>query len=678
MNRYINKQNLNNSNTTIIIEKKIHHYSKRINIKKIYCNNTNKELLLHIFTKELNLKKNEIKSIERIKQVKKFLYLIKKSGFFSYIKVIRSKNNLNNFTSFIIKLYFNPIIKQIHILNCSNLQIPSIFLKQNFKHHIGLPKNYSKLQKSIKKIHKWYIAHGFKFVSIKLIENDLQSNILISIDEGIIGQIEVLSNTNTLYHNKIRANIYKLIQTELNLQTGQPLNIKKLELYLMYLKKQKIFNECYYNIHLSNGLINLKLYCDTIYVPKINLYIKDYKLHNKAIIFNHIYKIIKRNSNNHGLSTSKVIKDFYLVIEQMHKHLIFEYYFLYQHIYKYYLQIKTKIYRHKYQISIYIGKSINLSIIKCKAFHLLMLKLEYLFYNCIIPHPLIYIECQQKYYSNINQLKSELNQLNIFFNYKLTENMQFNKIINIINLINNHSNISINYLFLQQVKKTIANLNTIAIKLKKYCQSLQYRLIYIELSIQFNSLYLMEFMTTGKLLIIHSKLIGSILHNGSFKYLGQIINGKYIQYCDIPIILPKIHKNIVIFLIDIQYFIQHVLFLPIYLHNYCTVNYNKINNRKQIIQHYESLIKVEFHIYKWKYISTYIFYYFYNDNYMHNTDSNILKSSISRINLVNKGIGIQLNIPIKNLANIKIKYHKKNQNKSYLIIKSELKHSTNE
>lgn len=673
MNKYIIKQSLKNNTRLILMDKEVNHQmcnkKNYANIKKIHCYNTNKEVAYHLFKKQLFFKYKKIKNFKKILKIKKVIYSIKKSGFFSYIKTFQSKNNIEGFISFIITAKVNPIIKQIKISNYYNLQIPSVLVKRIFIHQVGLPENYKKLQKSIEQIHDWYISHGFKFIQIRLIRTNCSGQLLLNINEGIIGKIEIISMINTSFNQKIISNIQTSIDKELNLRTGQPLNIKKLEMYLVYLKKQKFLQDCNYTTYLHKNLIYLKIYFNIIPTPKMNLYLLNQNCHNRSNFLKHLCQNSKFEDLINHNNMIVQIQQLYLYIKRIQQDLGFHYCFISQNKYTNYLKIKAQIDKQLYRIINCTYKHIHLYIQQARIFYLTTIEVDHKIHNSKIFYPFIHVVDKNRCYSIIHELQAKLNSLSLIFHHKLIQEVSISENIAIRSYLNNKNRISITHQYINNIQHIFNDISSITIKFKKYLQVLHNRLIYIELFLKYNSLYLIDSLPIGSFMVIYSKLFYSIKPNSNayiknHQYLGQVINSTFINHYYIPNILPGIYKSILVSLIDIKYVVKKTLITPVYCNNDYELNDSNFNRYKGIIQYYSCLLKTEFHLYKWKYISIYFFCDFNNNENSIKYNIKLLAKTMNEINLKHKGIGIQLNIPIKNLANINIKYNKSNKNRS--------------
>ena len=230
-----------------------HYFCYNLN-SDLFCNLifqgiSNSKFQKRIFTL-LNLKYlDSEKNYLNILQANAIVNKLKKSGFFSYVKVsflrIKSKNN------FVVSVHTKPILKTVKLLNLNNLKIPRNYLLTLFKSQIGYPKNLQTVSSIIKKIQLWYLIRGYKWVNICLLnENKNPSELKIRIYEGKLRKLSILC----LESINVRQNgCQDLIIQELGLYKQKVLNVKQIESGITRLKNKKIIFNCNYKVIAHNN-----------------------------------------------------------------------------------------------------------------------------------------------------------------------------------------------------------------------------------------------------------------------------------------------------------------------------------------------------------------------------------------------------------------------------------------
>lgn len=181
------------------------------------------------------------------------------SGFFSYIKVsfisIKSKNNC------IVHLSINPLLKKIKIVDLYALRIPKNYLFSLFKKQIGYPKSLKQIYSIVRKIQLWYAIRGYKWIYISVLDEHMNSGELtIKISEAKLEKIHVLCLGNNSQNEVDNKNF--IIQ-ELGSHTNQILSTRKIDSSISHLKEKKIISSCHYKV-LKNQINNLDIiftYC---------------------------------------------------------------------------------------------------------------------------------------------------------------------------------------------------------------------------------------------------------------------------------------------------------------------------------------------------------------------------------------------------------------------------------
>nr|YP_009244276.1 hypothetical_protein [Gelidium vagum]AMK96518.1 hypothetical_protein [Gelidium vagum] len=229
---------------------------------KIYIKDYHK----HIYRKSLSNKfslyqqkiyKLVILSTDQL--LKKIFYLIKLEGYFNRIKVFRIYNN--NCQHFLIDLHLNPVIKSIQIIHYKKLIIPYGFVWKIFLEHLGQPKNYYLINKTMKVILLWYKSKGFLWVQAKLINQHITNCISLKIDEGLIKKIKFICESSSFINKKLADEMNLLIQQELKVYLGKVLNVYSLEKGIRVLKNRNCISSCNYKIvKYTNGVYILIKY----------------------------------------------------------------------------------------------------------------------------------------------------------------------------------------------------------------------------------------------------------------------------------------------------------------------------------------------------------------------------------------------------------------------------------
>lgn len=208
------------------------------------------------------------------------------SGFFSYIKIsfvsIKSKN------SCIVHLSINPLLKKIKIIDLYALRIPKNYLFSLFKKQIGYPKNLKQIYSIVKKIQLWYSIRGYKWIYISVLDKDIDSNELtIKISEAKLQEIHILCLEN---NSRDEADNKNFITQELGLHKNQILNTRKIESSISHLKEKKIISSCYYKV-LSNEIDSFDMVFTYCKLQDKETYIISEIKH----ITENLYKILHKN-----------------------------------------------------------------------------------------------------------------------------------------------------------------------------------------------------------------------------------------------------------------------------------------------------------------------------------------------------------------------------------------------
>lgn len=686
MTIYKYQQNLNKTNPLTLSEAnlnlldKVKIHKKNVNIKKIQFNNTNKLIINYLIKNKSILEWKELKKVNNLNKVKKLLNAIQQSGFFYSIKTLKFTNSGKYSESFILKIKLNPILKKICILKYNKLEIPIHFLKHIFESQIGLPKNYHKINKSIKKIQKWYKSKGFKFINIRLINQDIKNDISIEINEGIIEKIEIFCKTKNLFNTELINNLNQLIKQELNIRSGHALNIKNLESTLLSLKQLNLLKDFNYIIYYSNKFIYLKIYYNILEKPSLYLYFKNQFIKKQKSLFKALSKkrtllefINKPVAIIQTLKSSSYLK-------KLQQNLKFHYYHRNRSQYMDYLTVSMKLTNQFQNTDIYIFKHILSIKNQAKIIGTFIISRDSQFSYSKLLYPFIYINKNINKYIQITSSRSKIKNIKILFKHSLIQYINVIETLSISTYFHHEKYLNLNNLIFRNKFRINNHIYKTIHKLKKNSKIIKYRLVYIEITIRYNSLYLIQSLPIGQLISIDSKLFTMIIPNlnssvNKLEYLGQMINGKYLHNFYLPNLLPSIYKNIVTCFFEANYMLNKSLLLPIYINNYYKNHLSYYSLTTNIPQYSYCLLKIELHIYKWKYTSLYFFSNLINNSYARKNYENIRIQPSFKFNTQNQGLGIQLNIPIKRLSNIKIKYIQNNRKESSIQISNHLKYN---
>nr|YP_010728643.1 hypothetical protein P6G74_pgp077 [Phymatolithon calcareum]WEA76801.1 hypothetical protein [Phymatolithon calcareum] len=272
------------------------------NIKTIIFKGINNQNLKNKLFRYLNI--SDIFKLTKKLTFNDLNYIVNKlrySGFFKQIKA--SHLAFKNKPYLVIQLYLNPILKEIVIRNANDLKIPLSYLNSIIKKQVGYPKSLKFIYKMIQTIQSWYFIRGYKWIKISCKTPSLNLNkIELEILESKIGEIEIIciNNMDKLYKKDLRS----CILNELQIFPGQSLNFYKIELGIIKLRAQKLILNCNYEIQYINKntlKIIIKYRCleekisyffnRSIYFP---YYLFDFIYNEAYIAFNYLLK----NFNN--------------------------------------------------------------------------------------------------------------------------------------------------------------------------------------------------------------------------------------------------------------------------------------------------------------------------------------------------------------------------------------------
>ena len=655
MNLYKYEEQINNN--TIFLPKHLKFNKKGqnrniIHIKKIKFENSNKLVIKKLLRNRIILALQKIKKINSNKQAKFLLKDMQKSGYFSHIKILQFSDIKELPKFYLINVKTNPILKKVDVLKYKKLYIPRSFLKKIFESQIGLPKNYNQIYKSIKKIQFWYKSRGFEFINIKLINQNTLNNISLSIDEGIIKKIEIINKSNKLSNKKFHNDLSNLITEQLNMQTHCPVNVKELELSLIRLKNMHILKDCYYLIDYKKKDIHIKIYYQILETSPLYLYCK-----NELIDYKKLYKSFYKNIRILNIiKTRNIFNIWYLCsyIINIQQNIIFNYNLSKENTHINYFIIETNFKNQLQKLSACLLKYLFLENNNMKILGTLTIKIYDKLSKYILFYPNININLSKLYYIQITNLIIQLKEISIFFKHTWIQNLNISEYLFVVRSL--YSKI---YLYIQDfncINNLILNKNfqRIGQTIKKRHEAIENILIYLNLTIKYNSLYLIEYIPIGKSLEVKYTFLNLITPSirsyfHKLQYFNQIITSTYIHHLYLPRLIPYIYKNILTFFIKTNLVVnksKHNLYQKYFF------DYNDILN-ESIFSGFS--LHIEYHIYKFKYLSVYLLHnsmnhYFNKIKYKH------IKFTSNNCYITHKGFGIQLNIPIKQLSNIKIEY----------------------
>nr|YP_009295801.1 hypothetical protein Schim_055 [Schimmelmannia schousboei]AOM64736.1 hypothetical protein Schim_055 [Schimmelmannia schousboei] len=630
---------------------------KDIYIKKIHVVDCNKYFIKKLFfhkIKNLNFNKVYINDQLNYQAVNTTINKLKQSGFFTSIQswniFIKQSKYL------VIQLKINPILRKVIIDNYEQLQIPKQFLKNLFHNQIGLPKNYKQINRSLKYINNWYESKGFHYKRINLIYQKNQNNIYIKIHEGKIGKNKLIcetkinNKTQLLFINQLNY----LIQKELQIFPGYILNVKKIELGITRLRNKYLVKDCNYNIistkegihiivkyNLLNN--NLSYFYNKNKIQLNNVIKQDSQLniHSRFLLFlkNTIFFNQSFRLKYYLFNHKKFLYNFIVDINIIHKLPIVTLSFIYPY----------------FKISEYL-------IIHC------ILNLSYQLYNNHYIYHFIYpqiidINKMQMYISNtIHKLYVFRLKLEYYLHFNIFSKQQ------IITQLNKYNIIHFRLIKIIKSNNIVQNYFYYLNKISKIMKS---RLIFYEVLIRYNTSYLVHNIRPRLILHINLKLF-SCFSKVKFnkvhliKYYGQLINFKYNRI----IILPNIiyYKNAFIFSSEFNYYLGQINNVNILQFDNQIINnkYFILNNQKNR-PFYLFNIKYQSSINKYQIIYTYIEYNAYT--YYCIKPLSLIHYLNNDHNIINLGIGTQLNMPIKQAPIIRLIYGVNNKQKIFCYLR---------
>nr|QCI03967.1 hypothetical protein [Antithamnionella ternifolia] len=621
------------------------------NVYKIFISETNNQIFNKIYLKYL--KKHIFYHINQINRLnlrsnillQDYINYLQQLGFIRYINYTYIWLHKNKYI--LLKININPIIKVIKIENYTKLIISQKILKNLFKDQIGLPKNYLHINDSIKKIDSWYKLKGFKWIKINLIKDYNSNAIHIKINEGKIISSLISCNCNM----NIKIDIHKLnskILNELMIKKGLILNLIILDKQIQRIKKIYLINNLQYQIiYKKDGVhINLEyklnlntnkyLYYEILYENKLDK--------NKKELFNYysFYRFLEH----------KIIKT------SLRLNLYINYFIVYLNKYMIYYFINLQV---KYDIKYFFKIFIQLSQIKLNSYILFSFYMSY--YNIYLNRQRL-IFCYNFY---VQQLK--------FFNFKQILHNTNLSILKIITKYKFNSFIMIkykfNHIYYYYKKKYLIiysynqNLYKKTFKLTKF-----FNLNFITYNIKLNSiLYTLSPKLKNK--FISYLKYNFIIYHQKYKYYNENLRYLYSQAIKYKIknnlrfkLLKKINNHIVIYLQSnfFNYYIKRIFLLESFFHKFSIL---KNDDPLYLFSKCQYTININKYQTFYLFLTNIIKYPEAMDNYF------ILNSMKQELNLKKNsryGLGIQLNIPIKQIPYIRLEYIVKSEKNIYLFI----------
>jgi len=574
---------------------------------------------------------------------------LRKSGFFYSIQSsILIKNNIEKI---IWTFHINPIIKTIKIKNIKKIKIPVNTLINIFNKQVGLPKNYTDISNSLQKIQYWYRMRGFKWITIKLLDTKFTNEIYIKINEGIIKKNTLICiNQKNQYANN---HLNLLIQKELNIFPKDIINLYRIELGILKLKKNKLISSCNYKI--TNDENN-----NIIIVFK-------YSIHNNRLAY-----LFSKQSILVNFFTLDWLNILYTIfflpseyvfglISSLNQYLGFKYYLYHVGIYTNNLIIDIRNINNLFQLNCLYSHSY------IKLYKNLIGNLQINIYNKnyeldSISNNNIYNFTKNKFICNFQSYGCKVSfQHNQLHNLSLIENLliysnRYNKRYLNIKTYNNY------FIYINSF------INKKIIKIAKQ------KMINSYIFLKYTTLNLNDQIKSGRLILFHSQHMINILSKTYknlyfLKHSGQNLYFKYQEVFKIPTFIRYIQNHAFIFCLELSLLINEKNYLPI-LQQSNISNDNRYNNPCSFyafnleyqlnLPYYSTLytyIHYQNHIAYYIKSSTLIYQYLWNKTFN-------LKSIF--------GIGIEINIPIKKIPCLRFEYLIHHKGKKYFQIKSSL------
>lgn len=246
----------------INISYSLNHSNQELKANKIYIKDYPKYIYKSGLSKRFFLYQQKVYKLIILSTdllIQQFFYLIKLKGYFSKLKAFQIYDN--NYQYLFINLYLNPIIKSVQIIKYNKLIIPQSFIWKIFIEHLGQPKNFHLINKTINILLLWYQSKGFIWVQVKLINQNITNRICIKINEGLVKKIKFICESPTIINNELIDQMNLLIQRELRVYLGNILNAYSVEKGIKILKNKNHISSCHYKIvNYNNGVYILIKY----------------------------------------------------------------------------------------------------------------------------------------------------------------------------------------------------------------------------------------------------------------------------------------------------------------------------------------------------------------------------------------------------------------------------------
>nr|YP_010986206.1 hypothetical protein NDC12_pgp012 [Polyopes affinis]WOL37124.1 hypothetical protein [Polyopes affinis] len=659
---------------------------KLIKIKKIQSRPCSKAIMEKLLLKNIKININHLHNDQNQKvyiYTNNLLQKLRSSGYISCIKIFNF--NTPEYKYVTVNLTVNPIVQKITILNYKKLKIPKRFLRYVFKEQLGMPKNYNLINNSLRSIYIWYKSRGFAWVNIQLVEQDsLNLNtISLKIMEGTVKDVKLICPINKIYNPKLNNILELLIKKQLGIYPGSILNVKRIEAGIKYLTNLNLIEDCNYIVNTNRA--------DLIVVIKYNISKNRTKyFYNYNLIFkNHstyrqIYNLLNKcllyiKSFNQSIIN---IQKFYLYssITQMDQYLGFTYklYYIKNNINNIFINLAVARKYPQFKIIFYYPYVYN----QTKILSHLIIDLYNKVIKSYLCSPFLLLQLDE---FNKNQASNLLSYINNYI-FTLKHNL-----FNIINIYEKGLAIDSKYsktnLYIKdyQVNQSMVRVSlpkTKIFHITKLLKYIRYNYIYLQISIVYNNLYFDNYLKSGKLLQIHSKLFTCITKNYSstchqLNYLGHNIQIKYLQIFNLPKIFAYIYYHTFTIFSECHLLVNSQKYKNILNQSYNNKHiYFKGSYKKSFPSCFLYLFNIEHHISKFKYMSIYCFWnyitYLYNEK-QHNpyikTINNIFTSEII------VGSGIKFYIPLKKLPNIRLEYSIDNRGKHFLKLRTDSKYN---
>nr|YP_009774102.1 conserved hypothetical plastid protein [Caulacanthus okamurae]QIZ74719.1 conserved hypothetical plastid protein [Caulacanthus okamurae] len=547
---------------------------------------------------------------------------------------------------FIINININSIIKKIEINKHNQLQIPRKFLATIFEDQLGLPANYRNIDKSINKIYEWYIKRGFKWVHVQIIQPISSNTIHIKIFEGKLTESKFIH----VGKNNIKYGVSKKIKTllvqKLGLVPGSSLNIQQIENGIEFLKKIQLIDDCTYKITHHQDMFKITV--------KYSIFTDNYGyFYNKTILIPYYKKLlIALNKYQHYNIVQKTLnyinKIIYLVSFKnllLYKNLNFKFFVSSLKYDYYYTGIKIdlikkiphfyfSLFRINNQWMKTIGNYIKLNFSnKLSVYYLLNPSYNIQKHTCIT----------KKILDSKKELKTS--NISIFSKYYLQKEIECGKNIVYMHNLYNKRFININ----KYVSKS--NHYSLISMSRTIHKTIKQNLLSLKIQLKYSNFNVTEKIKSGYLLILESIFYMPIIiktkNNTGFNFsLIQYCKIKYNQTFRLPILL----SSRLIFFSEIN--------LPIINHKYNHQIRNLFFNNFRYsgsfsLSHFNTL---EYHIPINLCLSYYLFYNFIQTPYY------IYKNHYYIHNI---GSGVQLNMPVKIIPNIRFEHRINNYEQQY-------------